>query len=207
MLSKITQNTFKHELKKQSFVLGDDLVFPKATVDPRLLKLQQLVTGFVTSVILKHERDFYQLVENHYPSKKNSILTTTNSSVIEMIMQTTSKFYNKLYHGIQQKMDSDLIESVVNMCEFADYGPHILLDKMIRLTLEIHLDIWRENLLLADNNCDVYEKTILIEINKSLLSLNLLHILSKGIDEDGPFVIIPEGENAFDVVIDKNILI
>ena len=206
MLSKAATNNFKSEVKKCSYVLEDDMAFPKATVNPKLLKLQKLVTEFVTSVILKHEKEFGQLIDNHCPTKRSEVLGVTNPSIIEMITQTTNIFYNKLYYQIQNKINTDTVNLILEMCEYADYGPHILLDKLIRLTLEIHLDIWRECLVMLDQNGDdLYEKSVLIEINEKLLSLNLLHILSKGINEDEPFINIPDDGKAFDIVIDKNI--
>ncbi len=44
------------------------------------------------------------------------------------------------------------------MSEYADYGPHILLDKLVRLTISIHLDINREQLVLNNFCYDIYEK-------------------------------------------------
>ena len=38
-----------------------------------------------------------------------------------------------------------------------------------------------------------------------MLSKNLLHIMSKADDENTPFIKIPEGETAFNIIIDKNI--
>ena len=202
-------NTVKKELKKCSYVLDDDMTFPKATVDPKLIKLQSDITVFVTSVILKHEKEFYRLVNTHFAAEFESILGNTTSSIISMITETTNKFYNKLYFDIQNSNTTDLSEIIMEMCELVDYGPHILLDKLLRLTLEIHLDVVREQLAFTDKKSlrdyDLYEKSVLMQINTSLLSLNLLHIFSKGADEDGPFVVVPPGENPFDIVIDKNI--
>lgn len=185
--------------------IKDDMVFQKARVDPKLVKLQKKVTTFVTSVILKHEREFYKLVYDHIPAKLNSTLCTTNKSIIEMITKTTNKLYNNMYWHIQHGIKSDLTELILSMCQFANYGPHILLDKLVRLTIEVHLDIWRENLILITGKTELYEKSILIEINKTLSSLNLLHILSKGQNDDIAFINIPPGQDAFNIVIDKNI--
>ena len=193
----------KEELKKASFILQDDLTFPKATVDPKLIKLQAEVTDFITSVILKHEKEFYTLITTHFNDKLEYLLGSTCSSIIEMITKTTNKFYNNIYYDIQHKNSTPLTKIILEFCEYADYGPHILLDKLLRLTLDAHLEVNREQ--LAIDNYDLYEKSVLNQINIYLLSCNLLHLLSKGIDDDIPFANIPQGENAFDIVIEKNI--
>ena len=233
-------NTVKKELKKCSYVLDNDMTFPKATVDPKLIKLQSDITVFVTSVILKHEKEFYKLVNTHFAGEFESILGNTTASIISMISETTNQFYNKLYFDIQNSNNTNLTKIIMEMCELVDYGPHILLDKLLRLTLEIHLDVVREQLAFTllscvpqdmssecsgdspeeqvkpeDNACltdkkylqdyDLYEKSVLMQINICLLSLNLLHIFSKGDGENGPFVVVPSGEKPFDIVIDKNI--
>lgn len=184
-------------------IVEDDMTFPKATIDPKLIKLQDKVTEFVTSVILKHEKEFYELIQKNFCTQIEYLLGSTCSSIIEMIVLTTNKFYNKIYFDIQHKKETELTKIILEMCNYTDYGPHILLDKLIRLTLEAHLEINREQLVVENYN--LYEKSVLNQINIYLLSCNLLHIISKGLDDDGPFINIPEGKQAFDIVIDKNI--
>ena len=194
------------DLELNGYVL-DDMVFPRATVDPKLIKLQADVTEFVTSVVLKHEREFYQLLQKHFRARMPDILGKTGPSIIEMITESTNKFYNKLYYDIQHKNNSPVTDTILEMCEYCDYGAHILLDKLIRLTIETHLEVNREQLAVKDNDYDLYEKSVLMQINIYLLSRNLLHIMSKGRDEDTEFANIPEGESAFDISIDKNIMV
>ena len=193
----------KDDKDYKSFILDDDMSFPKATIDPRLIKLQRDVTEFVTSVILKHEAEFYILITKFFPEKIENLLASTNRSVIEMIKETTVKFYNELYMNIQNKIETPKSILITEMCEFADYGAHILLDKLFRLTLDIHIDIERERLVTS--NRDNYSNSILVQINLYLLSKNLLQFFAKNEGEDIPFVIVPEGELPFSVTIDKNI--
>lgn len=184
-------------------IIDDDMCFPKATVDPKLLKLQKDVTEFITSVILKHEGEFYVLVEKHFKSTMQNILGTTCRTIIQMITETTNKLFNKIYFDIQNNHQTQLTATILEMTEYADYGPHILLDKLIRLVIDIHIDVNREKLVI-DNN-EIYSMSVLQEINQNLLSKNLLDILSKGEHDDIPFVSIPLGEKAFNINIDKNI--
>lgn len=188
--------------------IPDDLIFPKAIIDCKLIKFQKRVVEFVTSVILKHEKEFYRLIQKHFKNKMDYLMGSTCSSIIEMIVKATNKFYNEIYHNIQYNNNTTIVKIVLEMCEHTDYGSHILLDKLLRLTLEIHLDVVREQLILENNRYDLYEESVLdqINVNTLLSSFNLLHVLSKGVDEDGPFINIPEGKNAFDIVIDKNII-
>ena len=196
------------EFAKGAYKLDDengDIAFPKATVDPRLLKLQKESTEFITSVILKHEREFYQLVEKNFPSQLSIILGQTRSHVIEMITQTTNKFFNQVYRDIQHGVDSGSARAINKICQFADYAPHILLDKLMRITLDVHLDIPREKLIFDDNNYETYEQSVLTYLNLNLLSYNLLNDLDKNDNDEGDFVNVPDNKNAFDIIIDKNI--
>ena len=202
------------ELEFQNVIdyLEEDPSFPKAQIDSRHLDLQKEVVDFITSVILNHEIEFYQLVEKIFPTKLKDLLESTGPSIIQMIVETTNKFYNKIYYDIQHKNPTPLAIAILDMCKLTDYGPHILLDKLLRLTLEIHLDVIREELVVnynssrADNNpYDIYQKSVLTQINIKFRSHNLVHIMAKGEDEDTDFVDIPEGEYAFNIVIEKNI--
>ncbi|AUV58218.1 hypothetical protein [Bandra megavirus] len=207
--TNIDQNNeidFDKEIKKKAFIIEDDeLVFPRATIDAKLSKLQHDVTEFITSVILKHEREFYELILNNNKDNINQLLCNTQSIIINFIQLVTNKFYNNIYRDIQNKNNTNLANLIIEMSEYADYGPHILLDKLVRLTISIHLDINREQLVLNNFCYDIYEKSLLSQINICLLTYNLLHMLSKAPDEDIPFVNIPDGQNAFDIIIDKNI--
>lgn len=194
-----------YEINKCSYQIPDDLVIPKATVDPKLLLLQKDVTEFVTSVILKHEMELYNFVKNNFPTEIEKILGSTNATIIKMITEITNKFYNKIYFEIQNGFKAPINEVILQMCENIDYGAHVLLDKLIRLTFDAHIDVVREKLVFQKNNLDLYQKSVLNQINIYLLSKNLLHVLSKGEDEDGPFINLPHGQKAFEIVIDKNI--
>lgn len=206
--------------------LDENPSIPQVHIDPKLLNLQKEVAEFVTSVILNHEIEFYQLVQRVFPAKLEDLLCSTGPSIIQMIVETTNKFYNKIYYDIQHKNETLLTKSILQMCSLADYGPHILLDKLLRLTLEIHLGIDREELDLIDvnsnsyyisknrqltkgelksNPLDFYQRSVLSQINCNLQTKNLVHIMSKGEDDDTEFVEIPEGEYAFNIVLDKNI--
>jgi hypothetical protein len=177
--------------------LDDDLCFPKATVDPRLIKLQADVTEFVTSVILNHERIFYNMIECNFPEKKIQILGTTCLSITQMITASTNDTYNRYYMQVQNGISTDLTHLIREMASNGKYGPHILLDKLIRLTIDIHHDIIREK--LSTDTLDLYLKTVLEQINAYLLSANLLHSFSKGPNDGTEFYIVPDGAKAFNL--------
>lgn len=205
-LNNDLNNDLDDEVSNTTGIFNDDdgnIFFPHAKIDPKLIQLQKDVTEFVTSVILKHEKDFYQLVKDNFNCQYENILGYTRDYIIEMITKATTKFYNQIYSDIQNKRQTPLTTLVYDMTEYTNYGPHILLDKLFRLTLDAHLDVVREDLVFE--NMDLYDKSVLCQINIYLSSRNLLHVMSKGVDENGPFVDIPEGNNAFQVTIEKNI--
>jgi len=182
----------------------EPLTFPKATINPGLVELQIKVVDFVTSVIVRHEKEFNTMLDNNFgPVIKQQILTTTNKNIIQMITETTNKFYNNIYHNIQHKLDNILTILILDMCKLCDYGVHILLDKLIRITVELHIDITREN--ISTKTPDLHSKTLLIEIDLCFKQFNLMNILSKEPGENNEFVNIPDGISAFNIVIEKNI--
>jgi len=187
----------------ETLILPNDMSFPKASIDPKLIRLQKDVTEFITSVILKHENELYNLFQKQTPEKLEDILGFTTNKIISIIQLLTSKFFNDIYFRIQNNTKDSKTLLVEEMCIFADYGAHILLDKLCRLTFHVHLDIVRENLDIT--SIDIYNKCLLKEINTSILSLNLLHMLSKSEQDNIPFQHVPEGYEPFQIVIDKNI--
>ncbi len=179
-------------------LIDDEMHFPRATIDPNLIKLQSEVTEYVTGVILHQEKKFYEVVNNNFPTMKSDILGTTCKTIIDMITEAINTHYNNIYLGIQYDQSTAEIDLVKEMASHGDYGPHILLDKLIRLTIDAHSDIIREKLCL--DNLDLYHKTILEQINVYLLSTNLLHVMSKGPFDDIPFFPVPEGQKPFQIV-------
>ena len=183
-------------------IMDNKLLFPKAELEPKLFTLQKDVVEFVTSVILKHEREFYHLVVSHCNSKFEDILGTTSNTIVEMITTTTSKFYNDIYRTIQNKVYSDLSNVVLSMGNNCNYGPHILLYKLLHLTLDVHLDINREQ-IECNKNFDIYEKSVLNQINVHLISINIIKYMITDVDDDIPFLNIPDGNSAFTVKINE----
>ena len=182
--------------------MSDELIFPKTHIDPKLIHLQKEVSEFVTSVIIKHEEEFYLLVKKNF-NNTVGILGYTHGTIISMITETTNKFYNEIYLAIQNQIASPLTNFIIDLAIHAEYGPHILLDKLIRLTIEIHFEMIREQLIL--DNLDLYKESVLKQINQYLSSCKLIHILSKGPNDDIPFVNVPDDQKPFNIVIDKNV--
>lgn len=171
-----------------------------------VIKLQERVVEFITSVILNHESNIKDLVNLHFGEEKESILTTNNQTIIEMIGVTTNHFYNQLYYQIQNNKPTETSRLILSMSEDIAYGSHVLLDKLIRLTLDIHVNINREEL---DSNAGIenFHKSLLRQINNLFMKNNLYYYLAPKEEDAYPFVNIPEGEKAFNIVIkkDKNI--
>lgn len=182
--------------------LDEDLMYQKATLPDRFIQLQEKTCEFVTAVTLEHEKKFFNLVTNHFPDRLE-LLNQTNPTIIEMIVAAIKKFYCSIYYDIQNNTRSVNLDSLSDIGCFADYPLHILLDKLFRLTLDMHLDIIREN--LSVDNIEIFTDTLLDEINRYFKDKNIFHIMAKGENDDEPFVPVPDGSNPFDIVIEKNI--
>lgn len=190
-------------MEQYTLELPDDMSFPKASVNAKLLRLQKEVTEFITSVILKHERELYDLFKKQMPQLLEDTLGLTTNKIITIIQLMTMKFYNSTYKKVQDRLNDPVVKLIEEMVTFAEYGPHILLDRLCRLTFHIHLDIARENLDVT--TIEIYEKCLLKEINTSILSMNLLHVLSKSENDDVQFQNVPDNYEPFKIIIDKNI--
>lgn len=204
MGDEIISNPEKYE---KIVILDEDdkgIVFSAATHDPKLIRLQKDVTEFVTQIILKHEREYYYFVHNNFHSERIALLGETNKSVIEVIVAMTNKFYNVLYKNIQNSVIGGQEIEILDMCKMADYGPHILLDRLIKLTLDLHIEVVRESLEVNDDY-EAYIKSVLKEINYHLISRNLLDYLKKCDDDDTPFMILSDDQDAFSIKIERNV--
>lgn len=199
-----TMEEFEKMLERNTYVLEDDMAFPKASVDPNLLRLRTDVMDFITNVILKHESEFYQLLIAHFPEQVTDIMCNTNKSIIDMIFATTNKFYNKLYLDVQNKDTSNPTVTLINdMCSYSKIHYHCLLDTLVRLTVDVHLDVVREQLSIKDT--DSHQKTVMNQVNTYYLNTNLLHILSHDCNAKGhvlEFPVLQSGENAFEICMD-----
>lgn len=198
------EDNWEKVLEQVAYPLEDDMTFKKANISTNRVKLQKETIEFVTSVILNHEKKFYDITSNHFNGEYEKILGETRKHIIDMITESTNRFFNNLYFDIQNKIDSDLTTLVYKMCSYMSYGPHILLDKLLRLTYDAHIEINREE-LICDRTYDNYIESVLMQINIYLKSKNLLHIMAKGPDDDTPFVNVPENTQPLAVIIDKNI--
>ncbi len=183
----------------------DDLSISKPEIDSKLIKLQNEVVDFVSTVILKHEIEIYDLVKKNFSGQMAQLLGTTNPKIIEIITTITNKFYNKMYKNFQNKKFDAETMIINSMLPYVNYGPHVLLEKLIKITIDAHIDLVRENLVVDVTSRDVYEKSINVQLNLYFKS-NLCHVLSSDKSDSTPFVALPENQDAFDIVIDQNIL-
>ena len=185
-------------------IVDSDMSFKPPTIEPDMLALQDKVAAFVTDVIILSEKTFYQLsdtLEKQNLSTKEAILCHTQKAITKMISLTIETFYNNFYKMIQTEITDGKsscfteVTQIKDMAKLGGYGPHILLDKLFRLTIDMHYEIIRENLDVTSQ--EVYVKTVLNQINVYLMSSNLLHWMSKGPDDDIPFYICPDGSVPF----------
>lgn len=190
--------------------LNDDMTFDKPVVPQEAVKLQKEVVEFVTSVIIKHEEHLTKIVMSmHSDSNMVAlILGSTHAHIIEMIVALSNDFYNSVYkdvqaHIVDKKEPTDLVKLVVKMSGYAKYGPHILLEKLIRYTVDCHTEIIREDLDLFDT--ESYKYSVLDQINTFIKKNPPLHLFSRRQTENRTeFVVVPDGERAFNVSVSNN---
>ena len=178
----------------------DEIELPKTAINPNLIKLQSEATEYITSIILLHEKRFYEIVQNNFPDKKSDILGTTCKTIIDMISEATNTYFNQIYLDCQNKKYTVDVSLVIRMASYGEYGPHILLDKLIRLVLDIHCDVIREELCV--DNLEKYTDTILKQINSNLKKMTLIYELEKSSDDTNEFWHVPANKQPFSVSLD-----
>lgn len=178
------------------------MIFPNHKLDTEsdIIKLQEQAVEFVTSVILRHEKCFYDLIEKTNKLLLKSILGTNNQSILSMIITSTDLFYNSLYMDIQNKIVTPLTTIINQMTTLAEYGPHVLLDKLYKLTINCHSEISRDELIVKSGP-EKYMERILTQINTYLVTKNTTSIFSKSDGEDIPFVVITDDAVPFQTTI------
>lgn len=202
-LEKIPDIILDDHILESYDLVSDDLTFDAAKIDKKLEKLQLCVVEFMTSLILRHETEFYNFVNKFFPNDSYNLLCNTHSSIITMITEVTEKFYNNLYRDIQNNIDNEITKLIKSdFCPNINYGIHILLDKLFRFTYDAHIEISREELVYT-HQIDVYLKSVLTQLNLYLQTKNILHIMAKGPGEDTEFVNIPESATPFKIIIDS----
>ena len=196
-------------------VLRDDMTFDVETPSIETLKFHSELQEFISGVIMQHEKSLRRVIEGNFPEKLFELMGTTNPTLISMITEINMDLYNRIFDDIQAGVTNDLVELVLDINKRSTYGVHVLLDKLFRLTFDIHIDISRENLLFYDektasmesNSCneEVLERSIKNQIGILMKNYNFSTCFSRWEGEDSEFPILPPGTKAFTIEIQKNI--
>jgi len=176
--------------------------FPKTEIDPRLIKLQEMIFDFITDIIIRHEKKMFEVVHK-LNSPRVDFITTTNQTVIDMISLCTHEFYNKCYFDMQHGINNDITNIIKQMEKLVDYGWWVLLDKLIRMTIDTHINVVREDIMIDSE--ELFFQTIYDQVYEYLCDRNLIHVFCKGPNDDIKFMEIPEHIKPFDIIIDKKI--
>lgn len=167
------------DLDSGGYVIGDDMVFPKATIDPTLILLQKEVVEIVTTVIVTIEKEFWELIQAESPENFD-ILFDNTVTMVEMISESLNNFFDKLYFYIQDRdfteNTKNLIDFIENMSSYSKINTNCLLEIIFKITVDVHTDILRDQ--LSDVNFESYVQTILNQINLYFQQNDILQNLS-----------------------------
>ncbi len=170
----------------------NEILIPEKPIEfpPNLLKLQELVASFITFSILNQETIIYKFLQ------KESLINMTLVHM-EMIAVTKENFYNQYLIKIMNKQESITYQKIMDIIEFIDYEPHILLKKMFAIETYIHFNLNMTNSKI--DTIDEYCEYILEQINHYYSKNSLLPKLQKTEDDNEPFP-ISKKENFFEVI-------
>jgi len=184
-----------------------NLLLPEIPLDPQLIQLQRDGCNFVGQIIASIEGrifdSFYDIMKKGRPSLSEEDLgvlvgeqmTTTSRGLIKCLERLTVEFYNNAYYALQydklgqpEKISfvfRDIIKEIKQMAELGGYEPHVLLDKLFRLDVDIHFDILRENLnaITKENLC----LTLASQMNLFLTDFPVFKFFAKGEDDEIAF--------------------
>ena len=173
-----------------------------------LINKQDALAQVITFIIVNNETSMFETIGKNFNDNKLDILCEDMSNtVILMIEYMTNRSFNKIYHDIQNDSTSDLVNKINYIAQDLPYGKHVLVEKILKLTLDVHTDIVRSNLVVTDDkNIDKYIDSLMIEINASLQNKNFYYILTD-YDENTdtrPWIHVDNDTQVFDVKITKS---
>lgn len=156
------------EIKNQG---SGNIIYP---VEKSQLDIQRNIIEFITSTILLNEINLFDLLNNNYPSLKKEYIETNNKTIFSMISELIKDFFNKLYDLLKNKKSNECIEFLETISKDIKQNTYYVLDKLFRLVTDIHMGINRSE--LESDNIDLLKKTVLVQINIVLSSINLSEI-------------------------------
>lgn len=166
------------------------------------VQIRKNIVDFITDVILRHEQFIYELVEKNMKSDMANILNKSNITIYQLISTLTDDFFNNLYFDIQNEVVSDVTTTIKNLASELDYGPHILLNNLYKITVDAHFEIPREELIITDK-IDTYLNRIVMHINGYIMTKNIYEIFDKHDGDDIQFVVMKDGIKPFNSKIIK----
>ena len=157
--------------------------------------------------------------EDKYSEFIDYLLCQQQDITFQTISLLTKNFYNNLYHDVKKRnLKVPIVQIIIGLLELVDYGFHILLDKLFRITVDVHMDIDRQKLTIRDEangnqyetnsdqySLDIFEKTLSIQINLVLKSYNLSYALSRHKKDNVEYVDVPDDHDVFEIEIEEYI--
>lgn len=197
-LNDITLST---ELENLSLVDA----FPKTlNIDTKIYNLKNTLIDYINKIICDHEKIFYEIITTKYSSMISQIIGTTDQIIIDMISEANNDYFNKLYFSYQNKVINTETKYIYKLSKMLEYGPHIVMDKLINLVIHTHLEIVRENLNVM--TIDDYLESIHDQLENIYMADEMWSELFKDIElYSTDFIVMDKSTKPFNIIIDKPI--
>jgi hypothetical protein len=175
----------------------------------KICNFRQL-TGFFSSYIIDcvkyNETKLFKFIIEANFNNKYDIVYTNNKQVFIFIAKNLTEHFNKMFilmseyvkkvnssHSSRREILSEFKSIkklfIISQC-YLNYGPHILIEKLLKLSAYVNLNIDRTHLNHFDTN--VYGDSLITQIRSILLSINIENWLKKEKDDDIIFPTEPE---------------
>lgn len=133
------------------------------------------VCKYIAEVIFNNESKLYDLVNKKDNSKQETKLLNQlkENKILTLISKMTEKHFNNIFKELVMKKDSGEVEKVNFLAEFFNHSKTCMLSILARLSIQIHLSLYRKELNISNQSdylSDI-QQLLNAELNKQFPTL------------------------------------
>jgi hypothetical protein len=162
------------------------------TLTPDFVSLMTKSMDFISSIIRDHARQLYSVVGPDFYTEDNT------GALAKCIVTVTNNTFNKISNNFQNKIPDTTVSEFASILQFCSYGPHILLSKLLVMTLTVHMDITYSE---TSDHMELVNKQI--DKLTTKYAPDFMEILRKTDKDNSEYKPVPEGQNAFNCDVEE----
>jgi hypothetical protein len=212
-LEDLTGNNIETQITDDGIAYENlmEIPAPVETLTPEFATLMDKASKFISTIIKNHASQLYKLVGKTSQDAKNFYDENNRATITKCIVAMTNSTFNKILHNFQNKIPDVIVNEFTPMLDLCSYGPHILLNKLLVMTLDVHMDVMYDTTDVADLTFRKrtpfidHMKVVNKQVDKLLIkySSEFMEILRKTEKDNSEYKPVPEGQSAFDCKIEE----